>query len=208
MGNCVLQSEQAVQRQCRNGRRLEADRDRRCQSLTIRITPAGTRMNAADITHGLSGRLEMDGGERCHRLPVRVYYEDTDFSGVAYHASYVRWCERGRSDFLRLLGSDHRRLLEGADGGDPAALMVKRLTLDYRRPAVIDEVLVVETRVAALNAATLELTQTVSRIEPDGAQPTLLVLANVTIVLVARSGKVLRLGRVLGPVFEPARSAS
>ena len=49
-----------------------------------------------------------------HVLPVRVYFEDTDFSGLVYHGSYVRWCERGRSDFLRLLGGDHRRLIDGS----------------------------------------------------------------------------------------------
>ena len=56
----------------------------------------------------LAGRL-VDAGEGIrHVLPIRVYFEDTDFSGLVYHGSYVRWCERGRSDFLRLIGNDHR----------------------------------------------------------------------------------------------------
>ena len=56
----------------------------------------------------LAGRLIEMAGRRAHLLPVRVYFEDTDFSGLVYHASYIRWCERGRSDFLRLIGNDHR----------------------------------------------------------------------------------------------------
>src|SRR3990167_8583124 len=69
----------------------------------------------------LAGRLIEDAAGRRHVLPVRVYFEDTDFSGLVYHASYVRGCERGRSDFLRLLGADHRRLLDGSGGTEPAA---------------------------------------------------------------------------------------
>jgi acyl-CoA thioester hydrolase len=74
----------------------------------------------------LAGRLIEDAAGRGHVLPVRVYFEDTDFSGLVYHASYVRWCERGRSDFLRLLGGDHRRLIDGSDGAEPAAFVVRR----------------------------------------------------------------------------------
>ncbi|MFX9035052.1 hypothetical protein ABTN36_18820, partial [Acinetobacter baumannii] len=59
----------------------------------------------------LAGRLIEDNGQRRHVLPIRVYFEDTDFSGLVYHGSYVRWCERGRSDFLRLVGNDHHALL-------------------------------------------------------------------------------------------------
>ena len=54
------------------------------------------------------------GGATC--CPIRVYFEDTDFSGLVYHATYLRWCERGRSDFLRLIGNDHQALIAGAAG--------------------------------------------------------------------------------------------
>ena len=64
----------------------------------------------------LAGRLDVTAEGRSHVLPVRVYFEDTDFSGLVYHASYVRWCERGRSDFLRLLGNNHHALMQGGDG--------------------------------------------------------------------------------------------
>jgi acyl-CoA thioester hydrolase len=135
----------------------------------------------------LAGRLVSLDGAPVHVLPVRVYFEDTDFSGLVYHASYVRWCERGRSDFLRLLGSEHRALIDGAAGGEPAAFVVRRINLEYLKPARIDDVLEITTRVRSMTAATLVLSQSVSR---DG-QP--LCEAEVTVVLVSASGRVLRL---------------
>ena len=99
----------------------------------------------------LAGRL-IEGG-RAHVLPVRVYFEDTDFSGLVYHASYVRWCERGRSDFLRLVGSEHRALIDGGATAVPAAFVVRRLAIEYLRPAKIDDVVEVVTRVGELTAA-------------------------------------------------------
>jgi acyl-CoA thioester hydrolase len=154
----------------------------------------------ADLLQGLAGRLEMTPNGRVHRLAVRVYYEDTDFSGVAYHASYVRWCERGRSDFLRQAGNDHVRLLDGSSGGEPAALMVRRLTIDYLRPARIDDILVVTTRVKDITAATLVLDQCVARVDPacPGNSPVDLCRADVSVVLVTVSGRVLRVSKVLG----------
>ena len=144
----------------------------------------------------LSGRLIGDGGKRLHVLPLRIYFEDTDFSGLVYHASYVRFCERGRSDFLRLLGNDHRALIDGAGGREPAAFVVRRMTLEFLKPARIDEVLEVSTNVREMTAATLLLDQVVTR----GADR--LFEAVVTVVLVSRTGKVLRIAeglrRVLG----------
>lgn len=138
----------------------------------------------------LAGRLIEAVEGRHHVLPIRVYFEDTDFSGLVYHASYVRWCERGRSDFLRLLGSEHRALLAGS-GGEPAAFVVRRLNLEYLRPARIDDVLEVTTRVKAMTAATLVLSQAVLRCDE------LLCEAEVTVVLVSASGRVLRLSAAL-----------
>ena len=136
----------------------------------------------------LAGRLVASADGRRHILPVRVYFEDTDFSGLVYHGSYVRWCERGRSDFLRLLGNDHRGLI---DAKEPAAFVVRRLLLDYLRPARIDEVLEVATAVKSTTAATLVLDQQVTR---DGA---VLCSAEVTVVLVSSAGRVLRLPAAL-----------
>src|SRR3954470_10635517 len=103
----------------------------------------------------LAGRVVSDADGRRHVLPIRVYFEDTDFSGLVYHASYVRWCERGRSDFLRLLGGDHRRLIDGSGGTAPAAFVVRRMSFDFLKPARIDEVLEVETRLKHIGAASL-----------------------------------------------------
>ncbi len=156
------------------------------------VPPAG----AADWPD-LAGRvLEAPTGRR-HVLPIRVYFEDTDFSGLVYHASYLRWCERGRSDFLRLLGNDHKSLIDGVMGREPAAFVVRRMQLEFYKPARIDEVLEVETRVAELTAATLVLTQHVSR---EGER---LFEAAVTVVLVGQSGRVLRISQGLRRALAP-----
>jgi acyl-CoA thioester hydrolase len=135
----------------------------------------------------LAGRLhDGDGGSR-HVLPVRVYFEDTDAGGVAYHGSYVRWCERGRTDFLRLRGTDARRLIDGSDSLEPAAFVVRRMSFDFARPAKMDDVLEVTTTVKELGGASATLTQIVTR---DGVK---LCEAEVVVVLVSVSGKPLRL---------------
>ena len=139
----------------------------------------------------LAGRLSTTPQGRAHVLPVRVYFEDTDFSGLVYHASYLRWCERGRSDFLRLVGNDHQALLQGADGREPAAFVVRRMQLEYLKPARIDDVLEVTTRVAELGAATLILDQRITRGD------SLVFEAGVTVVLVSQKGRVLRLSQAL-----------
>jgi acyl-CoA thioester hydrolase len=143
----------------------------------------------------LAGRLTDDGGRRRHVLPVRVYFEDTDFSGLVYHATYVRWCERGRSDFLRLAGNDHRGLIDGSGSRDPAAFVVRRMNMEYLRPARIDEVLEVTTALKEIGAASLLLDQRIAR---DGQ---LLFEAEVLVVLVSVSGKPLRIARELRAAF-------
>ena len=104
----------------------------------------------------LAGRLE--GGQ--HTLPVRVYYEDTDFSGVVYHASYLRFLERGRTDFLRLAGVDQSTLhAEGAG----LIFAVRRMTIDFLKPARMDDVLVVETSTEEVRGASLVIAQAIRR---------------------------------------------
>ena len=143
----------------------------------------------------LAGRIVSDDGGRHHVLPARVYYEDTDFSGLVYHANYLKWCERGRSDFLRLLGNDHQGLIDGADGREPAAFVVRRMTLEFLKPARIDEIVEVETRVAQIGAADLMLDQIVKR---EGVS---LFEAQVQVVLVSVSGKPQRLSKRLREAF-------
>ena len=104
----------------------------------------------------LSGELR-DG---IHYLPVRVYYEDTDFSGVVYHASYLRFLERGRTDFLRAGGVDQSVLHAGGEG---LIFAVRRMTIDYLLPARMDDVLIVETRTAEVRGASLSIDQRITR---------------------------------------------
>ena len=102
-----------------------------------------------------------DGRE--HRLAVRVYYEDTDFTGVVYHASYVRFFERGRTDALRLVGIGHADLLARPD---PCAFTVTRLGIDFVSAARIDDALIVHSWFEAVNGPRLILRQAITR---DGA---------------------------------------
>lgn len=97
---------------------------------------------------------------REHRLPVRVYYEDTDFTGVVYHGNYVRYFERGRSDFLRLMGAGHSSLLDQAD---PAAFVIAKMEIDFIKPAKIDDALVVVTTYETLKGARLDAVQRIER---------------------------------------------
>ena len=97
---------------------------------------------------------------REHRLAVRVYYEDTDFTGVVYHANYVRYFERGRSDFLRLAGISHSDLLERED---PGAFVITKLAIDFRKPARIDDALVVVTTYDTIKGPRMWISQTIRR---------------------------------------------
>ena len=131
----------------------------------------------------LAGRLTADGH---HILPVRIYFEDTDFSGVVYHGSYIRFMERGRSDYVRLIGVGHTSLGSG-DHGEPLAFAVRTIDAEFLKPARIDDLLEVETSVADIAGARLVLRQIVRR------GPELLVEAEVTVVLVNRQGKARRI---------------
>lgn len=113
-----------------------------------------------------SPQLSLDGEIRDgrHVMAVRVYYEDTDFSGIVYHANYLRFMERGRSNFLRLLGADQRGLFEEVAKEAPGfAFVVRSMTLDFRAPARMDDVLTVTTMPAEVKGASVTLHQIVSR---------------------------------------------
>ena len=90
-----------------------------------------------------------------HRFAVRAYFEDTDLSGVVYHANYLRWFERARSDMLRLLGIDQRAVHEAGEG----AYAVSELTIRYRVPARLDDTVVIESRAEELRAASCRMHQ-------------------------------------------------
>jgi len=106
---------------------------------------------------------------RAHYLPVRIYYEDTDFSGVVYHANYLRYFERGRSDFLRLAGVDHSALL----AIEPAtAFTVIAMNLNFLKPARVDDALLVSTELADLAGPRLTFSQKLHRGEEGVATAT------------------------------------
>ena len=99
-----------------------------------------------------------------HLQPVRVYYEDTDFSGVVYHASYLRFMERGRTNYLRLLGADQRALFEQVEQEAPGfAFVVRSMTIDFRKPARMDDVLEIVTAPLEVKGASVMLHQQVTR---------------------------------------------
>jgi acyl-CoA thioester hydrolase len=126
----------------------------------------------------LAGRLTEAG----HELAQRVYFEDTDFSGRVYHARYLHFLERGRSDYLRLLGIHHRELAERG-----CAFAVHRMEIDFLRPGSIDDVLVIRTSSAGLSGARVVLAQEIFRGEER------LIAARVTVVLIGAAGRPLRL---------------
>jgi acyl-CoA thioester hydrolase len=126
--------------------------------------------------HPSSGRF--DAGE--HVLPLRVYYEDTDFTGVVYHANYLRFFERGRTEFLRAAGIDHRALL---DQPDPCAFAVTRLSIAYRGPARVDEALCVRTLYRRFRGVRMEIGQRLVRGQ------VLLAEAEVEVVCITPEGR-------------------
>jgi acyl-CoA thioester hydrolase len=115
-----------------------------------------------------------------HVMHVRVYYEDTDFSGIVYHANYLRFMERGRTNYLRLLGADQHALFAEAGAEAPGfAFVVRAMQLDFFKPARMDDVLEVITTPAEVRGASITLHQQIRR----GAD--LLVEARVKVAFVA-----------------------
>ena len=99
-----------------------------------------------------------------HAQPVRVYYEDTDFTGIVYHANYLRFMERGRTNYLRLLGADHRAMFEAAEKEAPGfAFVVRSMSIEYLKPARMDDVLEVVTAPQEVKGASITLRQEVRR---------------------------------------------
>ena len=99
-----------------------------------------------------------------HVLAVRVYYEDTDFTGVVYHASYLRFMERGRTDFMRLLGSDQRALFEQAAHEAPGFhFVVRSMSIEFLKPARMDDLLEITTAPEDVKGASMTLRQRIAR---------------------------------------------
>jgi acyl-CoA thioester hydrolase len=117
-----------------------------------------------------------------HHLTMRVYYEDTDFSGYVYHANYLKFCERARSDMIRLVGVDQNAMFAAGQ-----AIVIRRMGCEFLRPARFDDVIVVESRFAGAMGARMKMAQKVLR----GVE--VLFEADVTAVVIDRRGRPIRL---------------
>lgn len=133
------------------------------------------------MTFSLCGELTEEG----HRLTQRVYYEDTDFSGLIYHARYLHFLERGRTDYLRCLGVEQSALI-GIDA-EGLVFVVHRMEIDFKAPARMDDVLEIRTVTTKAGGAKMVLEQEIRR----GGD--LLIAARVVIAVVNRNGRPRRL---------------
>lgn len=150
----------------------------------------------SDPTAPLSGELTSFG----HRLLARVYYADTDFSGVVYHARYLEFFERGRSDFLRLAGVHHTELADGKLG-EKIVWVVRRMEIDFRAPARIDDILTVDTRTEMVSGARITMAQQLRRGDE------LLVEAKVEAAIISESGRPRRFPKEWIAAFMPSGGA-
>ncbi|ANH05213.1 tol-pal system-associated acyl-CoA thioesterase [Shinella sp. HZN7] len=144
----------------------------------------------SETNHHLSGELTNAG----HRLVQRVYYEDTDFSGVVYHARYLHFLERGRTDYLRLLGVEQGSLVLEEDR-EGLVFVVHRMEIDFKSPARMDDVLTILTATEKAGGAKMILNQEIRR----GEQ--LLIAARVIIAVINASGRPRRLPEGLAARF-------
>jgi acyl-CoA thioester hydrolase len=144
-----------------------------------------------DMPHHLSGQL-LDG---VHRLVQRVYYEDTDFSGLVYHARYLHFLERGRTDYLRCLGCEQSALVSIDEEG--LVFVVHRMEIDFKSPARMDDVLTIFTRTEKAGGAKMVLVQQIRR------DDTVLIEAKVIIAVINKNGRPRRLPETLALSFAP-----
>lgn len=148
--------------------------------------------NPENPSVGLAGELTDFG----HRIVARVYYADTDFSGVVYHARYLEFLERGRSDFLRLAGVHHTDLADGVHG-EKLAWVVRRMEIDFKAPARIDDILTVETRTESVSGARIHMAQVLKRGDE------VLVEAKVEAAIISESGRPRRFPKEWIAAFMP-----
>ena len=146
-------------------------------------------MSPAPAPDRISGRLEGPA----HVYPVRVYYEDTDAGGVVYHANYLKFAERGRTEMLRLLGINQREMATRYG----MAFAVRALSVDFRRAARLDDDLEVRTRLVELRGASIGVEQAVRR----GAES--LVGLVLRIVCLRPQGRPTRIPEAIRTILEP-----
>lgn len=124
------------------------------------------------------------------KFQLRVFYEDTDFSGYVYHANYLKYCERARSDYLRVIGVDQNAMFASGD-----AFVVRRMDCEFLRPAKFEDVLNVETQLIKMGGARFELAQLVKRGEEH------IFLAKVTVAIINSKGTPQRIPNYLAAKF-------
>jgi acyl-CoA thioester hydrolase len=112
------------------------------------------------------------------KYQVRVFYEDTDFSGFVYHANYLKYCERARSDYLRVIGVDQNAMFAKGQ-----AFVVRKMDCEFLRPAKFEDVLDVETQLTEMSGARFELAQVVKR------RAELVFSARVTVAIIGPFGR-------------------
>jgi acyl-CoA thioester hydrolase len=140
----------------------------------------------------LQGLGSFEGKE--HVLPISVYYEDTDLSGVVYHANYLRYMERGRTEFFRLAGISK---MAGLEEEEPTAWAIRSITVAYHRPARLDDMIHVRTRLTGLSGARMRALQRVTCGE------TLLVEGRIEACITTLTGKPRRLPKNVAETLAP-----
>ncbi|TCD15440.1 YbgC/FadM family acyl-CoA thioesterase [Oricola cellulosilytica] len=146
----------------------------------------------SDGADPIAGRLTEYG----HELTARVYYADTDFSGAVYHARYLEFLERGRSDFLRLAGVHHAEL-EAGQAGETLYWVVRHMDIEFRASGRIDDLLSIQTRVASLSGARIRMLQRIGRGDTD------LIVAKVEAALINANGRPRRFPKEWAELFAP-----
>jgi len=126
-----------------------------------------------------------------YTFPIRIYYEDTDAGGIVYHANYLKFAERGRTELLRTLGYDHKKVLAEHN----LILVVRHIEIEYRAPARLDDLLEVRTEALSIGNTSIGLKQAVYR------EDKLLADLKVTVVAINPQGKALRLPPQLRQIF-------
>jgi acyl-CoA thioester hydrolase len=140
----------------------------------------------------LNGLGHFDG--KTHVLPISIYYEDTDLSGVVYHANYLRFMERGRTEFFRLAGISK---MAGLEDEEPTAWAIRSITVNYHRPARLDDAVTVRTILTALSGARMKAIQKVM------CGDTLLVEARIEACITTLTGKARRLPKNVAQTLAP-----
>ena len=141
--------------------------------------------------NGLKGLGTFDG--RTHILPISIYYEDTDLSGVVYHANYLRYMERGRTEFFRMAGISRARL----EDDEPTAWTLRRIAVEYFRPARLDDQIAVHSVLTEVSGARIKVLQRIRHGD------TLLVEGRIEACITTLTGKPRRLPKIVFETLAP-----